>query len=137
MTPIAVLDSFALLAFWRDEPGAEDVKHWLQRAEAGGARLVMSVINLGEALYLVERRHGSDQARHALAFVQEGPIQVYEASPARVLAAAHLKAHHPISYADAFAAALAEELEAVLLTGDSEFLTLEGRIAIQWLSARD
>ncbi len=51
-----------------------------------------------------------------------------------MLAAAHLKARFPIALADAFAAALAQELEAPLLTGDPEFKALEETLTIYWLT---
>lgn len=38
-----------------------------------------------------------------------------------------------MSYADCFAAALAKENRAELLTGDKEFEQLEGEIKIAWL----
>ncbi len=133
MSRVVVLDSFALLAFWHDEPGADEVERYLRLAEEGGISLVMSLINLGEVLYLVERRYGGEQARQTLAFIQESPIQVYDASWERVLAAGHIKARHPVSYADSFAAALADELNATLLTGDPEFRSLEAIISVEWL----
>ena len=37
------------------------------------------------------------------------------------------------SYADAFAAALAQEFGATLVTGDPEFRAVESRIAVMWL----
>lgn len=37
-------------------------------------------------------------------------------------------------YVDAFAAALAIELEATLLTGDLEFQALSSQVAIEWLA---
>jgi len=104
-----VLDSFAILAFLRGEPGGDAVKTWLQRAQAGRGRLALSTINLGEVLYIVERRHGLARAAQVLAFLQAGPLALYEATLPRVLAAAHPKARFPIALADAFAAALAQE----------------------------
>ncbi len=56
-----------------------------------------------------------------------------EANRRRILAAAHLRTNHPIAYADAFAAALAQEFNAVLITGDPEFRALGGAAAIEWL----
>jgi len=47
--------------------------------------------------------------------------------------AAHLKAHHSISYADAFALALAQQEQAILLTGDPEFQQVASLAAIEWL----
>ena len=49
------------------------------------------------------------------------------------LAAAHLKAQHPISYADAFVVALAQQMQATLLTGDPEFSQVESLVAVEWL----
>ncbi|MEW5989188.1 MAG: PIN domain-containing protein [Chloroflexota bacterium] len=47
-----------------------------------------------------------------------------------------MKAAYPLSYADAFAAALAQELKATLVTGDPEFRPLIALIAIEWLPQR-
>ena len=57
---------------------------------------------------------------------------------AEVLAAAHIKACCPISYADAFAVVTAQDYHCVLLTGDPEFHAVEadGLIAVEWLSRR-
>jgi predicted nucleic acid-binding protein len=41
-----------------------------------------------------------------------------------------------MSYADAFAAALAHTRGVELVTGDPEFLAVEGEIKIRWLSNR-
>ena len=43
------------------------------------------------------------------------------------------KATHTISYGDAFAVALAQELEATLVTGDPEMKSVETSINIMWL----
>ncbi len=40
---------------------------------------------------------------------------------------------HPISYADCFAAALALQCQAELVTGDPEFRRLGNEIAVHWL----
>ncbi len=50
-----------------------------------------------------------------------------------VMSAAYLKAHYPISYADAFAAALTEKEKAILVTGDRDFKRVEKAIKIEWL----
>ena len=128
-----VLDTFAVLAFLRREPGGAEVKAWLERAAEGKVHLAMSTVNVGEVLYIVERRHGVQRAGEVLALLHEGPVVFYEATLPRVLAAAHLKARYPISYADAFAAALAEELHAPVLTGDPEFKAVEGMLQVLWL----
>jgi len=47
--------------------------------------------------------------------------------------AAIYKATYRVAYADAFAAALAKERRAELVTGDTEFKTLTKEIKINWL----
>jgi uncharacterized protein len=81
----------------------------------------MSWINLGEVSYIVERQAGPDRARRV---VQELRRQLMMDLPNEtlVLQAAHLKAVHPMAYADAFAVATALMHNAILLTGDPEIL---------------
>jgi predicted nucleic acid-binding protein len=131
--PTYVLDSFAVLALLNAEPGGRRVRVLFEEAAQEKIDLVMSLINLGEVVYLVERHHGLEQTRLMLAGLEETRLQYAAVDQSRVLAAAHLKAHHPISYADAFAAALARELGATLVTGDPEFARLEGEVVVEWL----
>lgn len=131
--PAYVLDSFAILAFLAKEPGAFEVQGVLQRAELGLVTVSMSLVNLGEVLYIIERRQGLNGAQQAIAALEGLPIRFLSGSRERVLAAAHLKAIYPIAYADAFAIAAAQELDAVILTGDSEFAAVEGVVQINWL----
>lgn len=49
------------------------------------------------------------------------------------LQAAHLKARHRMPSADCFAAALAVELQASVITGDPEFHSVEQQILVVWL----
>ena len=63
-------------------------------------------------------------------------VEVVPVDRPLVFAAAHLKARYPISYADAFAAALAKQNQARLMTGDPEFKAVEPEVAIHWLPAR-
>ena len=63
-------------------------------------------------------------------------LPVLEAKPwrERVLAAAHIKATHAISYAGAFVVAAAQEMGATILTGDPEFRTVEDLVPVEWLA---
>ncbi len=47
--------------------------------------------------------------------------------------AAKLKGRFRIAYADWFAAALALEMNAPLVTGDSDFRRIEEKLAIKWI----
>ena len=128
-----VLDTFALVAHFEAEVGGERVRDLLKRAEAGEIFLGMSLINMGELAYIMRRQQGADKAQAVLADLRSFPITFYEATEERVLAAAWLKAEYPISYADAFAASLAQELGASLVTGDPEFKTIKQNLSLIWL----
>ena len=128
-----VLDSYALLAMLSGEAGADLVRGLLRRAIEGEVGLLMSEINLGEVLYHTERRRGADEAGETLVEIESLPIELVSVTRARILAAAHLKANHRISYADAFAVALAQEHGAALVTGDPEFRALGSLLAVEWL----
>jgi ribonuclease VapC len=65
--------------------------------------------------------------------IEQFPLEILPATRERVLAVTHLKAHFPISYADAFAVAAAQEFRGTLVTGDREFISTEKLIHIEWL----
>jgi len=128
------LDSYALLALLNDEAGADRVEALLRQAEADETQLFLSLINLGELAYIVERRWGPEKLRVILAYLEETAVHLASVDQARVLASAHIKAQKKLSYADAFAVALAQELQATLLTGDPEFEAVANVIDIEWLA---
>ena len=131
--PRYVLDSYALLAYLQAEPGGDEVKSMLEEAQKGKAEVYLSLINLGEVVYIVERRRGAAMADEVVAKVHSLPVLVTDVNKKRVLDAAHIKANHAISYADAFAVALAKELDAPVLTGDPEFEKMEPLVQVFWL----
>ncbi|MBO9369730.1 MAG: type II toxin-antitoxin system VapC family toxin [Chloroflexi bacterium] len=134
MSQIYVLDAFALLAYLRGEPGAERVRDLLLRARSGEARLYLCLVNYGEVLYISECQGGRPAAEEAIRIIDHLPLETVLADRDLTFAAAHLKARYPISYADAFAAALAQKLSATLVTGDPEFRKVEAVVEIEWLT---
>jgi predicted nucleic acid-binding protein len=131
-----VLDAQAVLASPDDEPGAEDVAAVLASRRTG---IFISAVNVGEVDHevdhVVRRRLGAGAARKTEDALYEHPrILVVEATRERIRAAAAIRAEGGVSFADAFAAGLAIELNAQLLTGDPEFRQLEpkGR-GLPWL----
>ncbi len=130
---VYVLDSYALLAYLEGEAGAEYIKTILHGSKAGNHRVLMSIINLGEVLYITERERDLVRAQKVLALVEQLPIEIVAASREMVLAAAHIKARYPIAYADAFAVALAQANQAVVLTNDPEFQLVKDLIEVQSL----
>ncbi len=131
--PRFILDSFALLAFFQGEPGGEQVRDILSKAQHGRVQVFFSVINLGEIYYIVARKEGQHKARDIINDISRLPLEMVDAGTDRVLAAAEIKAHYPISYADAFVAAVAIEFYAVIVTGDPEFKSMASKISIIWI----
>lgn len=121
------------MAFLRDEPGGSRVLELLRAAARAEIQLRLSLLNYGEVLYSVERRWGEVELRRVVARLDGLPIQIAPVDRPLVFAAAHIKAHHPLSYADAYAAALAQLTEATVVTGDPEFESVADLVRIEWL----
>ena len=128
-----VLDSYSLLAYAEDEKGADAVEDILTKALDNQAEIFLSVINWGEMYYIALREGGKERAELYRETFARYPITIVEANKELTLQAAYFKANYKISYADAFAAALAKNRKANLVTGDKEFKTLDGEIKISWL----
>ena len=68
-----------------------------------------------------------------MVLIRQLPIEILPADEQSVFSAAHIKANHALSYADAFVAAAAQKEGAVILTGDQEFQTIKELVPIEWL----
>ena len=111
------LDSLAVLAWLDgDEPASAEVQ-----AAFDVDRPWMSWLSVGEVAYQVERRHGIDEA-NLVAGRLRAAVALDGVTPARVLAAARIRAAHPIAFADCFVVATAQVHGATLLTGNPEIL---------------
>lgn len=136
--PALVLDSFALLAYLGGEPGMPKVRVALEAAELGRGAVYMSLINVGEVLYIAERERGLVHAQRVLAAIDSLPLALLPVTRETVLAAAHVKARFALSYADAFAVVAARDHDATVLTGDPEFAPVAdaGVVSVDWLPRR-
>lgn len=128
-----VLDSYALMAFFEDEPGADMVRSLIFKAEEGSVSLLMSVVNLGEVWYSIARSNSPEVADQYVDEINGMAIEIVDADWALTHLAAAFKANGNIAYADCFAAALAKNHKAELVTGDKEFKVLDGEIKISWI----
>lgn len=113
-----VLDSWALLAYLKDEPAASRIEEaWLSEGAA------ISSINLGEVLYMRIRERGEGDAVADIEKVGKRSM-VISADWALIRSATRVKARGGLSYADAFCVATALRLDAPLWTGDPEIVGL-------------
>ncbi len=126
-----VLDANALIAFFESRPGtAQKVRHLLDESVRVDLPLLMSAVNWGEVFYIAWRRHGEAKAREAEARLQEMPVAVISVDRERASRAGALKQKHSLGYADAFAAELAIERGAWLVTADPEFAKVGKTLAV-------
>ena len=122
---VAIVDSWAALAFLRREGAADaSMRRYLRRAEGGNTRLLMSLVNLGEVYYRMIRIVGQEKADERLRLFRKLPIEMVPVREPTVMEAGRIKAMHPISYADAFAVATARLENGAVLTGDPEIVAL-------------
>jgi predicted nucleic acid-binding protein len=128
-----LFDSYAVLVYLQDEPGAERIKKLLEDARQGERQLVMQKINLGEVFYQVWRRAGAAKAEEFRMTFCELPVGIIDPADDLIWAACRIKAEYPIALGDCFAAATARREQAILLTGDPEFKKLGDLVQVEWL----
>lgn len=117
-----VLDANALFGFFEARPGvAQKVRQLVDSAIRQDLPLLMSAITWGEVFYVEWRWHGEASARQSETLLHELPIAVIAVDQARATRAGALKQKHNLGHADAFAAELAIERSASLVTADPEF----------------
>jgi predicted nucleic acid-binding protein len=128
-----VFDAYAILAVLENETGAQIVAEILTNKQK---EIFLSVINLGEVYYILLKRNSDNAAEEVLESIfMEEALTVVEAPWQRVKKAAKIKSEGGLSYADAFALALAKELQAPLVTGDPEIKSIAPKydVEIIWL----
>lgn len=128
-----LFDSFAILRFFYQEPGAERVRELLQEAQNSDSSLMISAINVGELIYIVRRRSGDAAKLQMLVKLKNLGFTILPCPNELIFRAAEMKARFAMSYADTFAAASAIEHNATLVTGDPEFRQVEHLVKIIWV----
>ena len=128
-----VLDSWAVIAYLEDEPSAEQIEELIATAHEEQNPIYMSVVNVGEVWYTLAREVSEEEANTGIKMLSDLRIQFENVDWELTQEAARFKSQNKMSYADAFAAALAKVKKAELVTGDNEFKPLDGEIKILWV----
>jgi ribonuclease VapC len=115
-----VLDANALVRYVRGIEGVEKVRAILQQSERGLALISMSVVNLGEAYYILMRYLGEPVAAKTVNALRQ-VVSFIPAGLDETITAARIKEKFKMGYADSFAAALALRLNATLVSADPVF----------------
>jgi len=128
-----VFDSWAIIAYLEGEPAAQKIADHIADAHDDGVPLFMSVVDAGEVWYIIARETSIADAERSILQLRQLRIEFIDVDWALAHEAAGYKSKHKMSYADCFAAALAKQKRAVLLTGDAEFKQVGKDITIHWL----
>ncbi|MEP6819497.1 MAG: type II toxin-antitoxin system VapC family toxin [bacterium] len=129
-----VLDSWAVIAYLEGEPAAEKVADHIADAHENDIPLFMSVVNAGEVWYIIARETSVGDADRSITELRHLGIEFVDADWPLAHEAGGFKSKHKMSFADCFAAAVAKQRKALLLTGDREFKQIEGEVLIDWLN---
>ena len=128
-----VFDSWAVLAYLGGEASSQEVANLISGAHENRIPMHMSSVNAGEVWYILAREISETEADKAVADLGRLGIELIDTNWPLTRIAGGFKARHRMSYADCFAAALAKDRKADLVTGDKEFKQVEGEIGIHWL----
>ena len=134
ITPTHCLDACAVIAYLRQEPGAEVLKELIEHPNTF---LTMHVCNLGEVYYDFFRGDGIGAAQTAWANTLTLPLELRrDADDIFIQRVGVIKVTERVYFADAFALALSERLNLPLVTTDHhEFDPIEqkGHFRFLWL----
>jgi predicted nucleic acid-binding protein len=134
VSPTHCLDACAVIAYLRAEVGAEILKGIIEQPRT---LLAMHVCNLGEVYYDFLRADGVAAAQTVWESALELPLELRrDVDDAFIKRVGTIKIEEKVSFADAFALALAERLQVPLVTTDHhEFDPIEqkGRVRFLWL----
>ena len=134
LTPTHCLNACAVIAYLRQESGAAVLKEIIERPNSF---LAMHVCNLGEVYYDFFRDDGLAAAQTAWANAIALPLALRrDADDVYIQRGGVIKVAERVSFADAFALALAERLRVPLITTDHhEFDAVErkGHFHFHWL----
>jgi len=128
-----LLDSWAIMSYLQGEPSAEKVADIIADAHEDHVPLLMSVVNAGEVWYIIARRTSEADSDRSMRELKQLGIEMVDADWDIAHDAGRFKAKHKMSFADCFAAALAKQRKAHLVTGDQEFKQVKADVIINWL----
>lgn len=127
-TDVYVLDTSAWLTLIEDEAGADLVQAILEKARAGEVVVLVSFMSFMEVYYITLQERDQSEAQVRVDLMAAAPGLRVESTETLGTLAGELKAHHRLSVADAWIAALAKERNATLVHKDPEFGQVEATI---------
>ena len=128
-----VFDSYALLVYLQKQTGWQETGSLLRMLKRERRIALLNWINWGEIYYIIRRHFGADKAQETMELLSAFPLELEPVTFELVHLASELKSDYRISYADALCAATALQRDAIVVTGDPEFRTLEKILQVRWI----
>jgi len=122
-----VLDTSALLAYWNDEKGADEVEKIL-RMGLSTPKVYISFMTLMEAKYQLWRRVGKEVAEDFGRLVRNLPVVRIDVTDPILNHACEIKATTKLSVADSWIIATAIETGSALVHKDPEFEQIKDQL---------
>lgn len=137
MTDIYVLDSCALIAFFRQEVGAEIVTRVLESAAEKKCTIFIHKASIAEVYYDTLRFSGREEAKKIFKVLATLPVSCTNIlNNTFIKQIGHFKVNHKISFADCFVLALASIKKAIIISSDHhEFDEIEKtkKLSFLWI----
>jgi predicted nucleic acid-binding protein len=118
MTPVYVLDSCALLAAYKQEPGCDVVSALYEMAADNQITLRLNMVTLLEIYYNIIYEYDVETAKERLSEIQNSKIKITNLTLPILTEAGRLKTTYRISLADSIALAEASVSKGTLVTAD-------------------
>ncbi|MEK6563754.1 MAG: type II toxin-antitoxin system VapC family toxin [Candidatus Omnitrophota bacterium] len=125
-----VLDTSAIFTYIEEEDGQDKIEDILRLGHKNKCQIYLSFASLAEIYYISWQEKSEDAAKELVVLVKSLPIQIIDSNERITLSAGRLKALHRISLADAFVAATAIDMAAVLVHKDPELEVISKYIKI-------
>jgi uncharacterized protein with PIN domain len=128
------VEFWAMVAWVQQEPAAPLVRQFLLDADSGDVELPMSWLNVAETFYILAKRNSAAVAEEFPIRLPSLPIRIVLPDEEGIMAAARIKAVHPVAFGVAFAIALAQAEHASVITGDDEIRRC-GLVPVDWIGS--
>ncbi|MEK6568648.1 MAG: type II toxin-antitoxin system VapC family toxin [Candidatus Omnitrophota bacterium] len=125
-----VLDTSAIFTYIEEGEGQDKIEDILRLGHKNKCQIYLSFASLAEIYYISWQEKSEDAAKELVVLVKSLPIQIIDSNERITLSAGRLKALHRLSLADAFIAATAIDMAAVLVHKDPELEVISKYIKI-------
>jgi len=128
-----ILDACAMLAYLNNEHGVEVIGEVLEKGNRDEAKIFITAMDLAEIYHIVLKKEGRDKALKTILLIKNLPVECVGLDEPLLMLAGEIRMQFPLTLGDALVAAVAKTKKAKLITGDSDFKSLEKEIECVWI----